>query len=130
MSRHERIEQFEIETDAVRVLRRAKEMVEAGWVQRTAFCENADGGKRARCASQAISDAAMELKTDWFAAEQLFKHAIGIWYIPGWNDHPKRIKEDVLAAFDKAMSIAWNDHIKRTKEDVLATLDKAIRIAS
>jgi len=105
--KHEHIKQFEIatESDSKRVLRRAREMVEAGWVQKTAFCTNADGSTRARCASQAISDAAMELKTDWFEPEQLFMHAIGIRYIPGWNDHPKRIKEDVLAALDRAMRL-------------------------
>jgi hypothetical protein len=105
--KHEPLKQFEIETDAKRVLRRAKEMLQTdvGWCQKTAFLE--EGGIIiSRCASMAIVDAALELHTDWFEAEQLFQHAIGIRYIPGWNDHPMRIKEDVLAGFDKAMMLA------------------------
>jgi hypothetical protein len=105
MSKHERIEQFEIETDAVRVLRRAREMVEKeGWSKRIPY--EVIYGKKARCAGFAIEDAARELKMDPFEAEQFFQHVIGLVYIPGWNDHPKRIKEDVLAAFNKAIRIA------------------------
>jgi hypothetical protein len=107
--KHEHIKQFEIatESDAKRVLRRAREMVKAGWCQK--WAEQIDPWRRihSRCASRAIEDAANELRLDDFVPLALLTKVIGTPYnIPMWNDAENRSKADVLAAFDKAMRIA------------------------
>jgi len=114
MSKHEHIKQFEIavEPDVVRVMRRAREMIEEGWCQKTA-CLHFHDGRISRCSSQAIFDATLEL----FPAgniievaqksESLFIKAIGCLSnnIPMWNDSRYRYKEEVLETFDKAIRI-------------------------
>ena len=111
--KHEHIKQFEIATEppAKRVLRKARELIESGWCQGRPH----NGLRTKRCASQAIFDAT-PYHVDGLAdvrlaesAELYFIHAIGGEGIPGWNDAPYRTKEEVLAAFDRAIRMVSND---------------------
>ena len=114
MSKHAHIKQFEIavEPDVVRVMRRAREMIEEGWCQKKALLRFHDG-RISRCSSQAIFDATLELMPANSIievaqkSESLFIKAIGCLSnnIPLWNDNGHRKKEDVLETFDKAIRI-------------------------
>jgi|SRR6478672_9228922 len=116
---HVHIKQFESISNAYKVLRYARNLVDRGWCRKHAFIVH-EGRKIARCSSQAMSDAAYDLNADWFEAEQFFKNAIGMHDIPGWNDRDERTKSEVLAAFDKAMSVAVvSNLIKQSHCDLL-----------
>jgi hypothetical protein len=107
MSKHEHIKQFETETDTVKALRRAREMIEAGWCQKIASIVKDD--RHDRCAATAINDACAEIgRPLMMSPRKYFYRSIGCLNndVPRWNDDEYRTKEDVLAAFDRAIRLA------------------------
>ena len=70
---------------------KGKRRIEAGW------CQHAGRARGMVCAAVAIGDAPIE-------SVLLFQRAIGTLHIADWNDAPGRTKEEVLAAYDLAIS--------------------------
>jgi len=58
------------------------------------------------CAQGAIKRASGYDVDACVAAYRHLTHAIGGSYIPGWNDEKARTKEEVVAAFDRAIELA------------------------
>ena len=94
-----------------KILIRARELVEQGWVQHTGYSveeRKPHWWSRTQtiehfCAQTAIGKAAMLLGNAPHIAERILVSAIGCRII-GWNDAFSRTKEDVLAAFDTAIA--------------------------
>lgn len=81
----------------VDVLRAAREKVLDRWGRGTTYHESRDV-----CALQAIALSADSSEASWRAG-QLLRDVIGE-NIMKWNDAPGRTKEQVLAAFDRAIT--------------------------
>ena len=58
------------------------------------------------CAAVAIEDACVRFGFKYGEAFEPFRKAIGRRDVICWNDAPGRTKEEVLAAFDRAIEIA------------------------
>lgn len=88
----------------VEVLKLAREKVAGGWCKGHYVKTNPDG-KDAYCVAGAISRSGVAGKTGH--AYEIFSQAIGSGLsLSAWNDAPNRTKEEVLAAFDKAILLA------------------------
>lgn len=95
------------------ILKAAKHILTEGtWVQGDHLaCAGGDCG--CYCAATAIGEAinlaGIKRCMDIHPAFGIFKNAAGIPLtdgIGGWNDAPERTKDEVLAAFDKAIALA------------------------
>ena len=95
------------------ILIEGRRVVERGWCQR-ASARNASGipcewDEPAAC--QWCSTGAMLHVVSMFVWEHagalnFLRQAIGQHSIVGWNDAPERTKEEVLAAFDRAIQLS------------------------
>lgn len=79
-----------------RVLLDARALIEIGW------CQNAIRYGDAVCMRGAIESVDAPFGAKHLALDEL-KAAIGGGLISVWNDAPERSKEEVLAAFDRAI---------------------------
>ena len=93
-------------TPTVEILRRARELlVRDGWAQHVIL-----SGDGRRCLMGAIIHAGQPTPADpegnrrWAAVEPVCK-VIGHRFIGQWNDAPGRTFEEVLAAFDRAITM-------------------------
>lgn len=77
-------------------------LVEKGWCQNK--FSNLEGNL---CAMEAIVLASPSLDFRFYPFELMIR-VINERWISDWNDHPDRTKEEVLAAFDKAIAMADN----------------------
>lgn len=93
---------------ALEILKAAREKVAAGWTQKFYFREVAGVG--CFCAMGAVNEAAVVAGyADHAGALDALKHAIdGVseMSIVHWNDRAGRTKDEVLAAFDRAIELA------------------------
>jgi hypothetical protein len=88
-------------------------LIERGWTQGAiardaiGFSVPSLGHDAARwCTVGAISRAAPDGCDVYWVALDLLRNVVGTSAIEIWNDQPTRTKEDVLAAFDKAIALA------------------------
>ena len=105
---------MEQEKTAVQVLREARRLIaDMGWC-RGHFALNAAGldvnecdpDARAFCSSGAIWRAADADNRKFVAAKSLLLAAIHPSTLVGFNDDPGRTREEVIAAFDRAIALA------------------------
>ena len=100
---HENLRQFRQIEENVRVYRRARAYIEAGWIQK--HPTKLVGSTMHRCASRAIETAAMSEGVVSIGPLEHFRQTIcpdeAIWQ---WNDAPERTKEDVLSALDTVIA--------------------------
>lgn len=95
--------------NAKKILVGAKKLLENGWCQKhlNVIDEN---GNMSYCSIGAIHSAANNIallrSQDRQRAYDSLRISIENYYIDNWNDHPDRTKEEVLAAFDKAIELA------------------------
>lgn len=94
------------EMTTAEVLTRAREMVDACW-----YRDHRQGGVIVgNCPYTAIYSAYHAQGDEPpHPAEKLFRNAIGVHNAPEiwrWNDAPGRTKDEVLAAFDRAIDLA------------------------
>ena len=88
------------------ILRGAKEKIEKhGWIQ------NSYGSDEIGFCSSGAIQSFVGLPRNQCArlchpAMIAVRNAVGEYCIPEWNDRPGRTKEEVLAAFDKAIALA------------------------
>lgn len=89
---------------AVDILRSARALIERQWCQ---------GNDKASAANHAYGHcvvSALAYSDPWYqVARDALQTAIGAdsWlHVVAWNDAPERTKEDVLAAYDRAISAA------------------------
>lgn len=95
------------------VLRDARKLIfEKGWCQGVP-ARDANGNKVGRYSDEAVCfcvEAATEVASnrDYYAgvfAREALRKVISKRDIWQWNDHPKRTKEEVLAAFDESINL-------------------------
>ena len=82
----------------VDLLREARRLCEQHWVGRSPCGDE-----------ECMLTAAGKLHLDWSVnkkAIRLLEESIGGGLIPPWNDTPGRTKDEVLAAFDRAIALA------------------------
>lgn len=105
----------------------ARGYIEKGWC-RGQFARTEDGegalavseDARSWCALGAIERATFEVPMQSYAsrgaAERLLREAAGVRSdfdaTTAWNDDPERTKEEVLAAFDKAIELASQEEVR------------------
>jgi hypothetical protein len=103
------------EKDAVDLLVEARMWVDKGWCQNWyaetevgVRCTPLDSLASSWCMLGALARASESELRDrtgfYFDAEELLVDAVGEWP-PDWQDAPGRTKEEVLAAFDRAISL-------------------------
>ena len=97
----------------VEVLRAARAKIEKGWVQYT-YEHEADGAPIAWCAAGAISR--QHLSVNESAGAYLLLRRVCGETVSAWNDAPGRTKEEVLAAFDRAIALAEREGGARGRE--------------
>jgi len=68
--------------------------IELGW------CQGAGRVRGSVCAAVAISEAPAE-------AVLLLQRIVGTPYIADWNDVPGRTKDEILAAYDRAITLSF-----------------------
>ena len=86
------------------ILREARKLVAAGWTQGRFVREI--GGQKCYCAEGAIMEAAYSVGAAWWLAAGALCKAAASRSLANWNDAPERTKDEVLAAFDKAIGAA------------------------
>ena len=96
-----------VDSPAIAILRKAKNILEVrGWCQ-DQFCDWETGSYcmiGALCRAHAMANGSGSLYED---VEDRLMGAIHSNDIPMWNDIQGRTKEEVLAAFDRAIACGW-----------------------
>jgi hypothetical protein len=88
----------------INVLRRARDLVEAGWTQGVSMRHV--NGEPHYCVGGAIDQASGFLQLPYCASVGVFASANGLQCVRFWNDQEGRTKDQVLRAFDKAIAYA------------------------
>jgi hypothetical protein len=95
------------------MLTEARSLIKKGWTQGS-FAKDVNGNEVDPKSSQAVSwcslgamEAACYCPRDSrLPILDILRRAAGTCVISDWNDHPNTTKEEILAAFDKAIELA------------------------
>lgn len=86
--------------DVTKLLIEGRERIEQGW------CQHKTRERGAVCVIGALHDGRSGVDEPYYAAMRRLGRAVGLAWslLPLWNDAPGRTKDEVLAAFDKAIA--------------------------